>query len=129
MNYLQDLALPDMIVLDNGIQFMSSEFQNFCETFPVDHITIAPYHLRPNGQAENFVDTFKRASRKTDKESTGRAAPQRFLRVFCVTPNLNSSASPSPTELMVARKVKPVFDELLSGTKRKSAGEDLAKFV
>ena len=60
-SFLHELFTPfgvvDYIVSDNESQFMSSEFKEFCQTFSVEHIAIAPYHLRSNGQAGCFVDT------------------------------------------------------------------------
>ena len=44
-------GVPDTIVSDNGTQFISNEFKEFCKTLVVEHITITPFHLRSNGQA------------------------------------------------------------------------------
>ena len=54
----------DIIVSDNGPQFRSEEFREFCKD--EDHIRTPPYHAQSNGQAEWFVDTFKRVLSKTD---------------------------------------------------------------
>ena len=54
-------GVPDSIVSDNATQFTSKEFKVFRKMFEVEHITIAPYYSRSNGQAEWFMDTFKRA--------------------------------------------------------------------
>ncbi|XP_029640430.1 uncharacterized protein LOC115215411 [Octopus sinensis] len=89
---------------------------------------MAPYHSRFNGQVECFVDTFKRALSKLNKEVTDEVALQQFLRVYRVTPNLNTASGQSPVELILVKKVKSVFDKLLSGKKRKSVREDIAKF-
>ena len=59
---------------------MSSEFKEFCQTFSVKHIKIAPYHLKNNRPAERF-DTFRKArNTPTDK------AIQQFLQVYRMTP-------------------------------------------
>ena len=57
-------GVVDCLVSDNGIQFTSGDFKDFCVTFQINHITIAPYHPRSNGQAECFVDTQKRTLKK-----------------------------------------------------------------
>ena len=54
-------GVPDCIISDNSTQFTSKEFKGFCKMFVVEHIKSAPYQPRSNGQAEHFMDTFKRA--------------------------------------------------------------------
>ena len=105
-------GVVDCIVSDNGSQFMSSEVKEFCQTFSVEHITIAPYHPRSNGQAERFVDTFTRALGKERETPTDKSI-QQFLQVYRVTPNKNAPSAMMPAEVMFARKIKSVFDKLL----------------
>ena len=57
-------GVVDCVVTDNGTQFMSNEFKQFCDTYQVKHIMTLQYHPRSNGQAERFVDTLKRALKK-----------------------------------------------------------------
>lgn len=57
-------GVVDCIVTDNDTQFRSCEFKEFCRLFLIEHATTAPYHPKSNGQAERFVNTFKRAFRK-----------------------------------------------------------------
>ena len=62
IKFLHELfRVVDTLVSDNGNQFTSGENRNFCETYQIEHITIPPYHLRSNRQAERFGDTLKRA--------------------------------------------------------------------
>ena len=55
---------PRTIVSDNGTQFVSAAFKQFCIQHGIKHLTTAPYHPQSNGQAERFVDTFKRGLKK-----------------------------------------------------------------
>ena len=79
---------------------MFSEFKEFYQTLSVEHIMIAPCHLRSSGQVEHFIDTFKRVLRK-------------FLQVYGVTPNKNAPFAMRPEKVMFAWKMKSVFDKLL----------------
>ena len=81
-------GVVDCPVFDNGTQFMSGNFKDFCETFQINHITIAPYHPRSNRQAERFVDTLKRALKKARGTPT-RKVLQQFIQVYRITPSYN----------------------------------------
>jgi len=54
-------GLPRMIFSDNGRQFVSEEFENFCKNNGIIHRISAPYHPSTNGLAENAVGCFKRS--------------------------------------------------------------------
>ena len=57
-------GLPNTIVSDNGTQFVSAEFERFCELNKILHIKTTPYHPSTNGAAENGVRSFKNALNK-----------------------------------------------------------------
>ena len=105
-------SVVDCVVSDNGSQFTSVEFKEFCEIFQIKHITTPQYHPRSNGQAERFVDTLKRAVKKASGTPTEKAL-QQFLLVYRITPNPNTPLAVSPSETMFARKISSVFDKLL----------------
>ena len=48
-------GLPRTIVTDNGPQFISNDFEEFCNKHGIQHITSPPYHPPSNGEAERFV--------------------------------------------------------------------------
>ncbi|XP_058456779.1 uncharacterized protein K02A2.6-like [Malaya genurostris] len=108
---------PEVIVSDNGTQFSSHEFQDFCTAQGIRHIRIAPYHPQSNGLAERFVDTLKRSLRKmrTGGESLEEAL-YTFLNVYRSTPtsDLNGKA---PAELMFGRPIRTI-SSLLKPTER-----------
>ncbi|RXN16207.1 putative protein K02A2.6-like protein [Labeo rohita] len=51
-NLFSHYGLPEVLVSDNGPQFVSQEFANFLKANHVKHIRSAPYHPAMNGQAE-----------------------------------------------------------------------------
>ena len=48
-------GLPEQILTDNSLQFVSEEFQEFTSSNGIQHIKITHYHPRSNGMAERFV--------------------------------------------------------------------------
>ena len=105
-------GVVDCAVSNNGSQFTSVEFKEFCEIFQIKHITTPQYHPRSNGQAERLVDTLKQTLKKASGTPTDKAL-QQFLEVYRVTPNPNTLMAVSPAETMFARKIRSVFDKLL----------------
>lgn len=61
-------GVPDVLVSDNCTQFTSPIFPDFCNRFGVKHVRPPPYHAQPNGQAERYVDIFRRALLKAKWE-------------------------------------------------------------
>lgn len=80
-----------------------------CKTFPIQYIKTYLYYQRSNRQEERFIDAFK-TSLKTNGAETKDILSQRFLRVYWVTPNLNTVYL--PTEIMFTKKIRSVFDKL-----------------
>lgn len=50
---------PEMVVIDNGSNFVGNEFDDFLKMNRIRHIRTAPYHPVSNGPAERAVKTFK----------------------------------------------------------------------
>ena len=57
-------GLPEIIVSDNGSNFVSSEFKSFLQKNGIKHITSAPCHPSTNGLVERAVQTFKQGMKK-----------------------------------------------------------------
>jgi transposase InsO family protein len=101
---------PHEIVSDNGTQFTSSQFQQFCKQFGIEHIRTCPYHPASNGQAERFVDTFKRSLKKLEGEGSMKDNLQTFLRAYRSTSNSNTPNHKSPAEHMLGRPMRTELD-------------------
>ncbi|XP_062700352.1 uncharacterized protein K02A2.6-like [Aedes albopictus] len=107
------LGMPVTLVSDNGTQFTSAEFADFCASNGIEHLTTAPFHPQSNGQAERFVDTFKRAVKKIRE---GRGSIQQALDIFLLTyrstPNRALPDQKSPSEVMFGRKIRTCLELL-----------------
>ncbi|XP_055527821.1 uncharacterized protein K02A2.6-like [Wyeomyia smithii] len=104
---------PDALVTDDGSQFCSGIFKQFCEKSGIILVRTTPYHPQSNGQAERFVDTLKRSLRKiTDGENIQLSeALQTFLQVYRSTPS-NVLEGKYPAEVMFGRPMTTTLDLL-----------------
>ena len=97
---------PETIVSDNGSQFASREFAEFCNSNGIVHVRSPPFHPQSNGQAERFVDTFKRALQKLKDSGTTSSALQKFLQAYRRTPSSASPGGLSPAENFIGRPIR-----------------------
>lgn len=97
------------LVSDNGPQFTSQEFHNFCATKGIEHVRTAPYHPQSNGQAEKFVDLLKTGIRKAKGNSDEKL--REFLFSYRSTPSY-ALGMKSPAELAIGHKMNTMLDLL-----------------
>uniref|UniRef100_W6NYA7 Integrase domain containing protein n=1 Tax=Haemonchus contortus TaxID=6289 RepID=W6NYA7_HAECO len=96
---------PRVIVSDNGTQFTSKEFQEFCEKQGIEHIRSPPFHPQSNGQAKRFVDTLKRALFKSKGGEKSELLAE-FLKCYRRTPCTTTPKQLSPAELFLGRQLR-----------------------
>ena len=112
-NIFARFGMPETLVSDNGPQFTSALFAEFCNSSGIEHITTAPFHLQSNGQAERFVDTLKRALRKIQSDETSLDETlELFLMTYRSTPNAQLSQQKSPAEEMFGRPIRTALELL-----------------
>ena len=111
-------GLPEQLVSDNGPQFSSAEFEMCMKRNGIKHISSAPGHPTTNGEAECFVQTFKRAL-KTGKRDGGSLQTRlsRFLFVYRTSPHATTGVSHA--ELFVKRWLRTRLELLHPMTQTK----------
>ena len=110
-------GLPEIIVTDNGPQFVSKEFEDFTSQNGIRHSKVAPYHPRSNGLAERFVQTFKMAMKKM---SRGGGDINRKLTNFLLNyRKTQSTVKEAPAMLLMKRIPKSRLDLLVRNLNKK----------
>ena len=104
------LGLPRTVVSDNGPQFTSDEFQQFCQSNNIQAIRSSPYHPKTNGLAERAVRTFKERMTASRDVSDIDARLQKFLLSYRNAPQKSTGRPPS--ELMFGRRLRTRLDLL-----------------
>ncbi|EGT42489.1 hypothetical protein CAEBREN_28442 [Caenorhabditis brenneri] len=118
---------PELIVSDNGTQFVSGLFQNMCRNYGIEHKTTATYYPRSNGAAERFVDTLKRGLSKF--KGTGSVTKQilnQFLFHYRNTPHAALDGK-TPANVHFSRTVRTKLSLLVPNPKPAS-GASLSEY-
>ena len=63
-----DFGVPEQLVSDNGKQFDSAEFRQFCNALHIRSTTSSPKYPRSNGLVERMVQTVKESFIKSQSE-------------------------------------------------------------
>ncbi|XP_058827479.1 uncharacterized protein K02A2.6-like [Topomyia yanbarensis] len=104
-------GIPQVLETDNGPQYVSADFRQFCNKWGFEHQTSSPHFPRANGLAERYVQVAKSMLKKcNDDQSDIRLA----LLHMRNTPR--SSSIPSPNERLMGRLVRsnmPMTQEAL----------------
>ena len=112
-DFASRFGLPKKIITDNGVEFTSLEFEEFCDRNGIKHVTMAPAHPSTNGLAENAVKDFKLEFKKALLDSKNVKLGEdiliaRYLFAYRNTPH--SSTGETPSKLMFGRKLRTRFD-------------------
>ncbi|KAK7574018.1 hypothetical protein V9T40_011209 [Parthenolecanium corni] len=99
------------IVSDNGSQFTSQEFTDFCRRNGIKLTHTTPYHSRSNGLVERSIRTFKHRFNKSANEMPDYN--QRLQTMLYTYRNTeHSSTNRRPSELFLGRRLLTFFDHL-----------------
>ena len=88
-------GLPEVIVSDNGPQFVAQKMKDFLKSNGIRQCLSSPYHPASYGEAERVLRTFKE-SMKTMKDEPGTQAEKlaRFLLSYRTTPHTGTGCTP-----------------------------------
>ena len=113
INALRDIfsrhGLPEILVSDNGPQFIAGEFQQFCRNNGIMHRTSAAYKPLTNGQAERVVQILKSAieQARITKQDVNVVIAKSLL-VYRNAPHSTTGAAPSV--LLMGRRLRTRLD-------------------
>ena len=99
INALRDIfshGLPEILVSDNGPQFIAGEFQQFCCNNGIMHRTSAAYKPSANGQAERVVQILKSTIEQAQiTKQDVNVVIAKSLLVYRNAPHSTTGAAPS----------------------------------
>ena len=102
-NLFSIMGKPVQLISDNGPQFRSLEFQNFCREWNVEHRLCTPYHPQSNGEVERLFRTVKKVINTSFALGVDWQIPlEKFLLTYRNTPH--STTGETPANLLLGRQ-------------------------
>ena len=120
------------IVSDNGTPFTSRKFGKFCIKHGIRHSRSAPYHPATNGEADRFVQVFKRAIPASSSSNSDQTSASKFdtecevhwfLQRYRTVPH--STIGCTPSELLFGRTIRTTLDLIRPQVQRQVLGSQL----
>lgn len=102
-------SLPDVLVPNNGPQFMANQFELFLAKQGLRHALVALFYLASNEQVERMVRSAKEALFRMGP-GDWQARINKFLLVQHITPSATTNRSAS--ELLMGRRIRSQLDRL-----------------
>lgn len=94
-------GIPDVLLTDNGPQFINGEFSEFATHWEFQHVTSSPYHLKSNEKAESAVKIVKSLIKKAQRDNKD---PWLSLLDYRNTPTTGMQRSPA--QRLMSRRTK-----------------------
>ena len=115
INHLEHIfsqfGYPEVIVSDNGPQFISHEFKAFLQTCGIKHRLITPYWPAANATVERFNKTLGKALKAAHAEGRNwKAELPKFLMMYRATPHISTGISPA--ELFLGRAMRTKLPQI-----------------
>ena len=102
---------PLEIVTDNGPQFTSLEFGQFCKKWGIKHHRVTPYYPQANSEVERFFKTLLKTIRLSVAEGKDlKQELRQYLLTYRNTPH--STTGKSPAELFYGRPIRDTLPSL-----------------
>lgn len=105
MEVFARLGLPKSIRADNGPQFASREFKEFCSQNNIELVQTPPYWPQANGEVENMNRSIlKRLQICHANKLNYRSELQKFTMMYNATPH--GTTGKSPSQLLLNRNIR-----------------------
>ncbi|XP_065219763.1 uncharacterized protein K02A2.6-like [Planococcus citri] len=117
-------GVPEVLVSDNGPQFVSADTELYLKTNGILHLTSPAYFPASNGLAERAVQTVKKG---LHSETNGSIVQRlnRFLQAYRRAPH--STTGVSPAELFFGRKLRTPLSLVVPTPKQKFIKADIKR--
>ncbi len=126
INLFTRWGLPEVLISDNGPQFVSHEFEQFLCSLGIEHRRTSRYNPQSNGGIERFNRVIKEGLKANMAEGQSFAESiQTILLNYRGTPH--ALTSKAPAELMLGRSIRLPLDRLKPSTNQGTNQEEVSE--
>ena len=103
-------GVPTELITDQGVQFVSNNFKDFCNSLGVKQKFTSPFHPQTDGMVERFNRTFLNMIRNYVNENQTDWSSHIPLILFAYRSAVHETIGVSPAEALQIRKLKLPID-------------------
>jgi len=112
-DWISRFGTPEIVITDNGRQFISGEFNAFCNTFGIDHRQTTSYHPQCNGKIERFHRTLKNALRTRAENAEREWLNDIPITMMAIRNMASEETELSPSQVVLGTTVRLPGDIVL----------------
>ena len=115
INWLETEIIPrfgvfNELITDQGVQFVSAKFKNFCKKLGIKRKPSSPFHAQTDGMVEKFNRTFLNMIRNYVSETQSDWSLHIPLVLYAYRTSVNETTGVSPAEALQVRKLRVPID-------------------
>ncbi len=107
----QTFGPPDVMITDQGREFVNSLVDGMCEKLGISHRKTSPYHAQSNGLTERFNQTLQTALRKVVSKDQKDWDEHLTQITFGYNTSIHASTKTDPFSVMFARHARLPTEE------------------
>ena len=124
--WISRFGVPEIVITDQGTQFESEKFSNFCKIMGIERKRTTAYHPQSNGKIERWHRAMKNSIRAASEDSSKMWAHDLPKILLSLRNCTKSNASPSAAQLTFGCRARLPGDFVISEPILTNIEENLA---
>ena len=123
------VGIPEEVLTDNGLNFVSKTMREYCTTMGIEQIKTSPYHPQSDGIVERFAATLKRLLRKLTQNPKVEWDECLPYVLWAYRGTVHKTTGFSPYQMLYGRPMRMPLDQMVRDWRGKQGQNTTIEFV